>query len=445
MERCYNLLVIGTGVSGSTVAMACRDAGWKVAIADNRPFGGTCALRGCHPKKILSNASEIIYRCAHLRGKGLNGNISIDWQELIHFKKSFTDPVPSKTEETFQKMGIDSFHGTARFIDGNTMQIKDSVVRADHIVLAAGSIPKTLNIRGEHFLTFSNHFLDLEKLPSKIVFVGGGYISFEFAHIALRAGARVTIVHNNDNPLHHFDSDIVEKLLDASKTAGISYLPSSPVRSIEKSGPILIVKTDKNSIEADIVVHGAGRVPYVDDLSLDRGNVGYEGRKIIVNEYLQSITNPSVYVIGDFHEQGLPFTPSGIMEGKIVAENLLKGNCVKPNYSGIPQVLFTNPRLAMVGSTEVQARNENSDIEVRFQDTSNWKYTQNLGLSHSAFKLIIDKNTHKLKGVHLLGQNADEVINIFALAIRLGLTVDDLKTIVWTYPTLSSDISYMLD
>lgn len=445
MERIYDLLVIGTGVSGSTVANSCTNAGWKVAIADNRPFGGTCALRGCHPKKILANVSEVIYRCAHLYGKGLAGSVSIDWQELINFKKSFTEPVPSKTEETFQKMGIDSFHGTAKFIDKNAMQIKDTVVRADHIVLAAGSIPKPLNIRGEHFITFSNHFLDLEKLPSKIVFIGGGYISFEFAHIALRAGARVSIVHNSDKALNHFDSDIVEKLLDASKLAGINYLPSSPVRSIEKNGPVLIVKTDRDSIETDMVVHGAGRVPYIDDLSLDRGDVGYENRKIFVNEFLQSKTNPSVYVIGDLHAEGLPFTPPGIMEGKVVAENLLNGNCVKPDYSGIPQVVFTNPRLSMVGLTEAQARNENPDIEVLYKDTSNWKFTRNMGLSHSAFKIIIDKTTRKIKGTHLLGQNSDEVINIFALAIRLGLTVDDLKKVLWTYPTLSSEISYMLE
>ena len=444
MEKKYDLVVIGSGVSGTSVAYPCSAAGWKVAIVDNRPFGGTCALRGCRPKKVLVGAAEIIDRWKHMRGKGLDGDARINWSDLIHFKNTFTDPTPSRLEKSFVRQGIDAYQGTASFVNRNSVRVNDNLLCANTIVLATGARPRTLQIPGERFLALSDRFFELEQLPGRIVFAGGGYVSFEFAHIAVRTGAQVTILEHSDKPLAAFDRDIVSKLIDASTAAGIDIQLSAPVEAIERKGETFMVFSGGRIFEADLVIHGAGRVPYTDDLDLAKGEVSADGRKIHVNEYFQSTSNSAVYVVGDVNAHGIPLTPVGVMEGEIVAENLLHGRTRIADFKGIPSVVFTTPRLASVGMTEDQAKKSGMPLDIHFQDSSVWESSQSLGLTHASYKLIIDKNSRQLLGAHLLGHNADEVINLFAMAIRLGLDVDQVQNMVWTYPTFSHDLTYML-
>ena len=186
----FDLIVIGTGAGGSTVAHKCRKAGWDVAIIDSRPFGGTCALRGCDPKKVLVGAAELIDWNRRMKGNGVSAkSVEIDWQELMQFKKTFTEPVPENTERAYAKTGIAAFHGRVHFVDKTTVKIGDDKLTGRYVHIAAGAKPAVLNIPGDEYLTISTQFLEMEKLPKRIVFVGGGYIAFEFAHIASRAGA----------------------------------------------------------------------------------------------------------------------------------------------------------------------------------------------------------------------------------------------------------------
>jgi len=209
VTRKFDLIAIGTGSAASAVASKCRTAGWNVAIVDSQPFGGTCALRGCDPKKVLVGAADAVDWVRRMKEKGVQPEQArIDWPELMRFKRSFVESVPQHREASFAKAGIAVFHGKARFVGPTTVQVGDDVLEGRHVVIATGATPQRLNIPGEEYLATSDQFLELDSLPGRIIFVGGGYISFEFAHVAARAGAEVTVLHRAERPLEGFDPDL---------------------------------------------------------------------------------------------------------------------------------------------------------------------------------------------------------------------------------------------
>lgn len=446
----YDLVVIGTGSAASAVATRCRKAGWSVAVIDSRPFGGTCAQRGCDPKKVLVGAAEAVYWGRRLRGKGVEpGGARITWKELIGFKRTFTDPVPAAREKGFARAEIDGYHGRARFTGSTAVQVDGDTLTARHVVIATGAKPMALPFPGAEHLITSDDFLELDELPARLVFVGGGYISMEFAHVAVRAGAAVTVVHRGPRPLERFDPDLADRVAEAATDAGIRLVLNAEVTGVERSGSGFIVGASRDgaaeTFETDLVIHGAGRVGDIDDLDLERAHVERGKRGIRVNEHLQSVSNPAVYAAGDAAESpGHPLTPVAALEGQVVAANLLNGNGATPDYSGIPTVAFTLPPIAAVGLTETEARQRGLTFRVNQQDTSGWYSSRRVGERHSASKVLVEEGTGRILGAHLLGPSADELINFFALAIRKGLTVEDLKDAQFAYPTHASDLRYMV-
>ena len=267
-----DVAVIGTGEAGSPVAYACRDAGKRVAIIDELPFGGTCALRGCDPKKVLVAGEELADWAERFAERGIIDRAPrLDWGSLVAFERSFTDPVPQQRERAYQQAGITALRGHARFVDNSTLRVGDDVVRAEYIVLANGARPRTLGVPGEELLTTSDAFLRLPTLPQRLVMVGGGYVSFEFAHVAARAGAHVTILERGLRPLAGFDEELVAALIDATRRCGIEVRTGFEVTAIERERGALEVRAvgadgEQLVLEADLAVHGAGRVPNLDGL-----------------------------------------------------------------------------------------------------------------------------------------------------------------------------------
>jgi glutathione reductase (NADPH) len=446
----FDLVVIGTGTAGSTVASRCRSAGWSVAIADSRPFGGTCALRGCDPKKILVAAAEAADWARRLQGKGIEpGGIRIDWSALMRFKRTFTDPVPAARERSFAQAGIATFHGLARFENDSTVRIGDDRLLARHIVIAAGAQPAPLGFPGAEQLITSEQFLELDALPPRIVFVGGGYISCEFAHVARRAGAHVTILHRGERLLERFDPDLVALLDRHARKLGIDIRLRHDVKAVERNRGRYVVRASgphaTESFEADLVVHGAGRVAEIDDLDLAAGHVERGTRGVKVDAHLQSVSNPRVYAGGDCAEtDGLPLTPVAGLEGRVVAANLLGGADGVPDYTGVPSVAFTLPPLARVGLSEVVARSRGLSFRVTHGETAGWYSSRRRGEECSGFKVLVDEKSDRILGAHLLGPHAEETINVFGLAMRHGLTASQLKESVYAYPTNASDIPYLV-
>ena len=450
MGESFDLVVIGTGSGGSAPASRCREAGWRVAVVDDQPYGGTCALRGCDPKKVLVGAADLVDWRRRMAGHGVAGDACIDWPALMRFKRTFTDPVPASREASFQKAGIATHHGEARFIGEDRLVVAGHELQSSHFVIASGAEPRRLDIPGEEHLRTSTDFLELDQLPKRIALVGAGYIAFEFAHIARRAGAEVVML-GREKALAQFDQDLVQRLVTHTRTLGVDVRLNAPATAIEagRGGYRVHFRGARGdeTLEADLVVHAAGRVPKTRELDLGTANVRTDARGAVeVNEYLQSASNPRVYAAGDaaLPPGSLPLTPVAAHEGLVVASNILHGNQKKPDYRGIPSVVFTIPPLAGVGLTEAEARRQQLDVRVNTQDTSQWYSNRRVNESCAMFKTIVEKESNRILGAHLLGPYAEEVINLFALAIRHGLTATDLSHQIYAYPTSSSDLPYMV-
>ncbi|MBD1998506.1 NAD(P)/FAD-dependent oxidoreductase [Leptolyngbya sp. FACHB-541] len=447
MTQKFDLIVIGTGTAGSIIAKKCRSAGWSVAILDSRPFGGTCALRGCDAKKVLGGAAEVIDWAKRMQGKGItSADLQINWQDLMQFKRTFTGPVPQKREKTYTDAGIKTFHGLAKFVDETTVQVGDERLSGRYVAIAAGAEPAPLGISGEEYLTYSDQFLELETLPRQVAMIGGGYISMEFAHVAARAGAQVRILHQGSRPLEPFDPDLVERLVEATQNLGINLQVNTQVKGIQKQADRLVVQVEteqgEETFDTEMVVHGAGRVPTTQDLDLEKAGIKYEKKGISVNDYLQSISNPQVYAAGDISASGAPpLTPVSSIEGHVVADNLLQGNHHKPDFTEIPSMVFSIPTLASVGLQEKAAREQGLKFKTLYEpDTSDWYFSRRINEPYSGFKVLVEEGSDRILGAHLLGSYAEELVNIFALAIRYKLSAEDLKRTTFAFPTAASNL-----
>jgi glutathione reductase (NADPH) len=299
----------------------------------------------------------------------------------------------------------------------------------------------------EHAIT-SDAFMELAQLPERIVMIGGGYIAAEFSHIAARAGAKVTVLQRRERILLQFDPELVGWLTERFSEIGIDVRAQSAVKAIEHSGQEYRVRTQIPQGEevavADLVVHSAGRAPDIDELNLPAANIAVENGRIRLNDYLQSVSNPLVYAACDTAAKGPPLTPVSSHDAKVVAANILEGNRHRPDYRGVPSVAFTLPPIAAVGLSEAAARQHTPNLRVNSAKVPDWYSARRVGESVYGYKTLIEEGSGRILGAHLVGPNADEVINLFGIAIRLDLTADDLRSTMFAYPTGASDIGYML-
>lgn len=443
MER-FDVIVIGTGSAGQTAASELASAGRSVAITDSREYGGTCALRGCEPKKTLYVATEVVERSRNQAGKGVEGELRIDWPSLMAFKRSFTEPVPERIEEWLSGSGVTLLHGRARFDGADVLEIGGVPYSADRIIVATGAIPRPLDIPGEEHVVDSEEFMAAERIGRRVVFVGGGYVSFEFAHIAASAGAQVTILHRGSRVLEAFDPDLAGMLASAYRDAGIDVVTDAAVTEVRSDGDALTVICEHGlRVPADTVVHGAGRVPAVSELGLDTAGVAYGARGIEVDSRMRSVSNGRVYAVGDASSAGAPLTPVAIAQARVAAADILEPGSAEFAPPVTPSVVFSDPVLASVGMTVGQAEEQGIEVDVRLTDTSDWAASRRLGLRVSGAKTLVERRSGKVVGAHLLGHAAGDVINVFAAALACGQTVADLKRAIWAYPTGASEIPYL--
>jgi glutathione reductase (NADPH) len=449
MNKRYDLIVVGSGAAASGVASRVRQAGRSVAIVDCRPFGGTCALRGCDPKKVLVSGAEAVRSARRLAGHGVLGEPSVDWADLISFKRTFTDPVPAQRARGYREAGIDAFHGVARFKGPSELAVEDTALEARNIVLAAGAEPVPLGIPGQEYVITNEEFLSLESLPERVVFIGGGYIAAEFSNIAALSGARVTVLQKSERMLTGFDADLVGWLMESFRAMGITVATGARVEAIERGGQGLTVRYSARGVatalEADLVVHAAGRRPALQTLELEAAGIAVdEHGRLRLNDWLQSVSNPAVYAAGDSAQRGPPLTPVASRDAEIVAANLLSGNTRIARYHAVPTVAFTIPPIAAVGLDEGAARKACPRVRVRCARASEWYTARRLAEPVYGFKVLIDETNRHILGAHLVGPAAEDTINLFALAIRENLSADALRQALFAYPTAASDIGYML-
>ncbi|ALJ12438.1 MULTISPECIES: dihydrolipoyl dehydrogenase family protein [Sphingomonadales] len=445
----FDLIVIGAGTGGNGVARMTAAAGWKVASIDSLPYGGTCALRGCDPKKMLVAVTEGVDWAQNLKGKGLEAQISVDWPDMMAFKRSFTDAMPRRIETGLEKAGVATLHGDARFTGPDTIELNGESLRARHFHIATGARPMTLNIPGEELLITSTDFLDLPERPDRVVFVGGGFIAMEFAHIAKRAGAsEVTVLEMMERPLGNFDPDLVTMLVEATAELGVALRTEAKVLKVEKQGGELAVSVETPGgikvVTCDTVVHATGRVPNIDGLNLAAAGVEHGPRGIKVNASMRT-TNPNIFAAGDCADSGPNLTPVSAYEGRIAAKNLLAGHDERSvSYPPIPSVVFTLPMVATVGLSETAAREKGLKFDTHFEKTQGWYSSLRVGAKWTGYKILVERETGRILGAHLMGPGAEEQINLFAMAMGAGLTANQIKAVIFAYPSYASDIGSMV-
>jgi len=443
VER-FDVVVIGSGVSGQTTAAACAEAGMRVAVVDREPFGGTCSRCGCIPKKVLLAAQEAASRVRPLVGDGIDSAVHIDWPALIARKRTHTDPVPARIETWLSGLGVELIAGPATVVSDLELIVGDRRLITADLVIATGARPRPLGIAGEELLTTSSGFMELDRLPPRVIFAGGGYISFEFAGLAHRAGSQVTIIHRSKRVLAGFDPVLSAQLVDRYRSLGIRVLTDTALWGVHRTDDgALVLETSAGDLATDLAVHGAGRVANVEGFGLESLGVTTGPRGVAVDSSMRSTGHAHVWAIGDAAALGLPLTPVGVRQGTIAAANIRGGSA---HFDGgvTPSTVFTDPPLAAVGVSAESALAEPARYELLDHDMSAWFPQLRVGNTHAGARIVVERDGGRVAGAHLLGINADEVINVFAVAIRAGATRDMLGEALWAYPTASSDITYLL-
>lgn len=450
--RNYDVVIVGSGTAGQTAAYDLREAGLKVAVAEksDRP-GGTCALSGCQAKKWFHEAAETVAKGRALAGRGIEQAPRGAWAQALREKTDFTSAVPHRTVAGFRDAGIDFLEGQARFLDGGALAVGDLRVEARFFIVATGARPMPLPFAGAEQLLTSDAWLDLEVLPERIVYVGGGFIAFEFAHFGVRLGpknARAVILEAADRPLGPFDADMVNLLIDASRQAGIEVHSGVQIRSVEKTPDGFQVHTQGGKIfAADLVVHGAGRIPDVEPLDLAAAGIERTRAGIAVDARMRT-SNPRVFAIGDCAAT-VQLARVADFEGHVAAGNILaqlgKGEAAVVDYGAVPAVLFTYPQYGMVGKTEAALQKDHVAYRKSFAKHLKWPTYRRVGMEHAAYKVLVGGDGRFL-GAHFLSDDASGLVNTIRLAMINDITVDTLyrQSIMSPYPTRESDLIYML-
>lgn len=453
MPAVYDVLIIGSGTAGQTAAYRLKDKGLAVGLVeqDQRP-GGTCALRGCQAKKWFYEGAETVARSRHLETAGITQPAIASWHQLRDAKNRFTGGVPQRTVDGLHKAGIDLIRGHARFTGSQTLSVDDRHFTAEAIVVATGAVPMPLPIPGAGLAIDSSAFLELAHLPERIVFIGGGFIAFEFAHFASRlgpSGTRCIILEAAPRPLGPFDAEMVARLSAASAEEGIEIRCDVAITGIERAGKGFIVTTaDNQRVAADLVVHGAGRIPDIEDLDLAAAGIEASARGIRVDDRMTT-SNPRVYAVGDCAAT-IQLARVADAEAQVAAEAIIarrtgQESHTAMDYSAVPATLFTYPQYAMVGKTEKALQEAATPYVKSSAHGLRWPTYRRVGLHSAAYKVLADREGQIL-GAHIIADNATGIINTLALAMQNRIPVADLhrQSIMTPYPSRESDLIYML-
>ncbi|AQS94830.1 pyridine nucleotide-disulfide oxidoreductase [Polaribacter sp. BM10] len=444
----YDVFVIGSGIAGQTAAKICAKNGLKVAIADKQAFGGTCAIRGCDPKKVMLQFADVLKKTADLKGLGIKKVPEISWKDILKFKDSFVKKVPKETEENLTELGVDLYHQTPKFKSKNEILVEGKLISADKFVISTGLTPRKLNFEGANLLKTSSDFFNLKKLPKSAIFIGAGYVSMEFSYLLATLGCKVTIIDRGEMALSQFEPFLVKKLVDKMQKSGVNFVFEAEIDSVEKlrkNYRVHFKQKDKiKSIKSTVVFNTSGRVPATNLLDLENADIKNDNTGVLVNNYLKSNSNKNVYACGDVSSKSLPLTPLSGLQGYIVGNNILKNNSKKFSNPLVPSVVFTNPNLATVGLTEEKAKEQFSAIKVFKGDASHFYNAKKENADLYAYKIIVNDKTKVIVGAHLLSAEANECINIFSMAIHQKMTTKEFKKLIFTYPSFASDLKSML-
>jgi glutathione reductase (NADPH) len=441
----FDLFVIGAGSGGVRAARMAAGHGARVAIVEDLYFGGTCVNVGCVPKKLYVYASQFAESFAGAAGFGwqVGTQPTFDWPTLVANKTKEIDRLQNVYENMLNNSNVQVINGRGAIVDAHSVKVANKTYTAERILVATGGWPFVPDVvGGEHIIT-SNEVFNLGTLPRKMVIVGGGYIAVEFAGIMHGLGVDVTIFERGDKVLRGFDEDIRDFLVAEMIKKGIQFMPNTNVDKIEKLADGFTVHTlAGETIATDLVMYATGRVPNTKNLGLEDVNVALDSvGAIIVNEDYQTNV-PSIYALGDVTNR-VSLTPVATAEGMALVNKLYASKDKKVDYEYIPTAVFSQPSIGTVGLTEAQAREKYVDIDVYKTDFKSMKNTLSGSTERTFMKMLVVRSSDKVVGMHMVGPDAGEIIQGFAVAIRAGATKAIFDSTIGIHPTAAEEFVTM--
>jgi glutathione reductase (NADPH) len=449
MSYDFDLFVIGAGSGGIATARRVAQYGAKVGIVEYDRLGGTCVNRGCVPKKLMVYASRFPKEFKAASGYGWTvGESQFDWKTMITAVNNEVDRLNGIYQKMLDNSQVKVYEGRGTFIDPHTISIGDEKVTADKILIAVGGKPDKPPIPGiEHAIT-SREIFHLEEQPSRIVIIGGGYIGVEFACVLNALGTEVTQIIRGDKILKGFDEDIRDEIQAGMEQKGIRIITKSDCDrlNIEKTDSglkIQLVGEDTETIVTDAISLAAtGRIPNLDGLGLENTKVEVVKGAIAVNEYSQT-AEENIYAVGDCTDR-INLTPVAINEGRAFADTHFGGQSRQMSYENIPTAVFSTPEAATVGLTETEARAKYGDaVKVYRSKFRPMYYTLPDMQEKTLMKLIVDTNTDKVVGAHMVGDYAAEIIQGVAIAVKMGATKAHFDATVGIHPSSAEEFVTM--
>jgi len=437
----YDLFVIGGGSGGVRAANLAAAHGLRVAIAEERHLGGTCVNLGCVPKKLLVYASQFKGEFESAAGFGWTvGKASFNWPSLIANKNLEIKRLQAVYRDRLQKSGANIITGRAKLLDAHTVVVESKQYSAERILIATGSWPFIPDIAGNQHIVTSNDMFFLERLPKRIVIVGGGYIAVEFASILHGLGVNTTICHRGHKLLDGFDEDIRDFLAHEMTGKGINILFNTDIEAIESvAGDKFAVRLiDDGKITADLVMYATGRTPNSSGLGLEALGVelSSEGAIKVNADYQTNL--PSIYALGDVTDR-VNLTPVAIAEGEALVNSLYGKQPGAVDYDNIPTAVFCQPNIGSVGLTEAQAREIYPGIDIYKTSFTPIKNTLSGINEKTLMKMIVARGSDRVVGMHMLGADAPEIIQGMAVAIRAGATKAVFDSTIGIHPTAAEE------
>ena len=442
----YDLFVIGAGSGGVRAGRVSASLGARVAVAEERDLGGTCVNLGCVPKKLFVYASHFRDDFEDAAGFGWSlGNRSFDWPTLLSNK----DREIARLNEIYRRLlvdaGVDLIEARARVRDAHTLEVGGRAITAANILIATGSQPSMPDVPGIEFAIASDHVFHLPNLPRRIIVVGGGYIAVEFAGIFHALGVETTQLYRGPLFLRGFDDDVRTFLASEMRARDLGLRFESDVVSIEKAtGGLRATLDDGSVLEADAILYATGRIPNTRAIGLEDAGVALgENGAVSVDAFSRSSV-PSIWAIGDATDR-INLTPVAIHEGNCVAKTLFGGVDVKPDHTGVASAVFSQPPIGTVGLSETAARESHGKIDVYRSTFRALKHTLTGREERTMMKLIVDRASDRVVAAHMVGADAGEIIQGFAVALKCGATKAQFDATIGIHPTSAEEFVTMRD
>lgn len=440
----YDLLVIGGGSAGLAAAKRAAQYGGRVAIAEPSRLGGTCAARGCIPKKLMVYAAGFSQLFEDAVGYGWSQqNPGFDWKRLITAIQHEIQRLDGLHAKALENAKVSLFRASARFIDPHTLKVGEQKITADTILIAVGGKALKPNIPGIEQALISDQMFTLAEQPRHLAIIGGGYIGVEFASIMKGLGTQVTQLIREDKILERFDPMIQDQVQQGMTQHGIQFRLNTEVKAIERTTEtlkLLLSDASQSSLNVDAVLFATGRTPNLEALQLENGKVEVDQKAIAVNPYSQT-SQPHIYAVGDCTNRK-QLTPVAIAEGRAFADTVFGNHPHQVNYANIPSSVFGKPQAAFVGLTEPEAQKQVGTDQIITYCTKFKPLFHSLsGRDETmAIKLVVDRNTDRVLGVHLVGEQAAEIVQAVAIAVNAGLTKRDFDATMPLHPTSGEEL-----